>query len=100
MLRARFRDEVAEEVNAAIDSYEAGSPTKGPEFEAEFRRIVREVKEHPESGHPTLRGARRRLLQGYPYSVIYFIEPDHVHIVALSHFSQQWGYWVERLDSE
>lgn len=100
MLRARFRDEVAEEVNEAIDFYEADSPTVAEDFEAEFRRIIREIKEHPELGSPTLQGARRRLLQGYPYSIIYLIKPDHVSIVALSHFSRDWGYWVERVEDE
>jgi plasmid stabilization system protein ParE len=100
VLPARFRDEVAEEVNAAIDFYEADSVTRAAEFEAEFRRILREIKEHPEHGSRTLWGARRRLLQGYPYSVIYFIQPDHVYIVAVSHSSQQGGYWIERLESE
>jgi toxin ParE1/3/4 len=97
VLRARFRDEVAEEVNEAIDFYEADSPTKAADFEAEFRRILREIKEHPELGSLTLRGCRRRLLQGFPYSIIYLIRPDHVSIIALSHSSRQWGYWVERV---
>jgi toxin ParE1/3/4 len=99
VLPARFHDDVAEEVNAAIDYYEAHNVTKTADFEAEFRRILREIKEHPERGSGTLRGARRRLLKRYPYSVIYFTRPDHVYIIAVSHSSQQWGYWVDRLET-
>lgn len=100
MLRARYRDEVAAEVNEAIDFYEADSPTKAADFEAEFRRILREIKERPELGSRTLRGARRRLLQGFPYSIIYLIMSDHVSIIALSHFSRDWGYWAERVEDQ
>ena len=100
MLRARFRDEVAEEVHGAIDFYEADNPTAAVDFEAEFRRLLNEIKEYPELGSPTLRSARRRVFQGFPYSLIYVIMPDHVYIVAVSHSSREWGYWVERLESE
>jgi plasmid stabilization system protein ParE len=101
VLPARFRDEVAAEVQAAIDYYEADSPAAAVNFEAEFRRILLEVKTHPEHGHRTLRRARRRLFQqGYPYSVIYLIKPDHVYIIAVSHSSQDWGYWVDRVETE
>jgi plasmid stabilization system protein ParE len=100
VLPARFRDEVAAEVQAAIDFYEVDSQTAAANFEAEFRRILREIKTHPEHGSRTLRRARRRLLQGYPYSVIYLIKPDYVHIIAVSHSSQEWGYWVKRLEDQ
>lgn len=100
MLPARFRDEVAEEVHAAIDYIEADSPTSARNFEAELHRIIQEIKAHPELGSATLRHARRRLLQGFPYSVIYFIQRDHVYIIAVSHSSQDWGYWVKRLEDQ
>lgn len=100
MLRARFRDEVVEEVHEAIDYYEADSSTRARRFEAEFHRIVQEIKEYPERGSLTLRNARRRQLQGFPYSVIYLVKQDHVHIIAASHSSRDWGYWVKRLEDQ
>jgi plasmid stabilization system protein ParE len=100
VLRARFRDEVVEEVHEAIDHYEADSSTVARRFEAEFSRILQEIKEHPERGSPTLRNARRRRLQGFPYSVVYVVKQEHVHIIAASHSSRDWGYWVKRLEDE
>lgn len=99
-MRARFNEAVAEEVNAAIDFYEAGSPTAGDDFEAEFRRVLQYVKAYPELGSPTFGRARRRKLQRFPYSIIYLIRPDHVYIVALAHSSREWGYWLDRLEDE
>jgi plasmid stabilization system protein ParE len=99
-MRARFREEVAEEVNDAIDFYEADSETAGGKFEAEFRRVLQEIKAHPERGSPTLGRARRRRLQRFPYSIIYLIRPDHVYIVAVAHFSREWGYWLDRLEDQ
>jgi plasmid stabilization system protein ParE len=100
VLPARFRDEVVEEVHAATDYYEADSPTAARNFEAEYRRIVKEIKEYPQRGSLTLRNARHRRLQGFPYSVVYLIQPDHVYIIAASHSSQEWGYWVKRLEDQ
>lgn len=100
MLPARFRDEVVEEVHDAISHYEATSSTTARRFEAEFRRILQEIKEYPERGSLTLRNTRRRRLHGFPYSIIYLVRQDHVHIIAASHSSRDWGYWVKRLEDQ
>ena len=100
MLPARFRDEVVEEIHEATDYYEVDSPTVARSFEAEFHRIIQQIKEFHERGSRTLGNARRMRLQGFPYSVIYLVKQDYVHIIAASHSSRDWGYWVKRLEDE
>lgn len=39
---------------------------------------------------------RRCLLQKFPYAIIYSIEPDHIHIIAVAHTKRKPGYWLIR----
>jgi len=41
-------------------------------------------------------GARRALLNDFPYSVIYRIKGDVVEIVAIMHQRRKPGYWADR----
>lgn len=40
---------------------------------------------------------RRALTHVFPYGILYTIEPDHVLIIAVAHFSREPGYWQHRL---
>lgn len=97
-MHVRFHDEVNGEADAAIGFYESDPSSAGDRFEAELRRIIASIRTWPELGSPTLGRARRRILQGFPYSVIYQVKSDHVYIIAIAHFKQQWGYWRNRLE--
>jgi plasmid stabilization system protein ParE len=43
---------------------------------------------------------RRRLVQKFPYGLIYTIEPDHIHIFAVAHTKRRPGYWLSRTEDE
>jgi hypothetical protein len=40
---------------------------------------------------------RRCLTPVFPYAVLYTIEPEFIHIAAVTHCARQPGYWKERL---
>ena len=42
-------------------------------------------------------GARQIRIRGFPYSVVYLIDPDAIYVVAIKHERQDPGYWVDRL---
>jgi toxin ParE1/3/4 len=56
------------------------SPRAGARFE--HRRVKREI--------------RRVLLDGFPYSLYYTVEPEIV-FVAFAHVARKPGYWIRRL---
>lgn len=97
-MRVHFHVDVEAEVGEAVEFYDRESPTAGAAFEAELERIVAEIRENPYLGSPALRRARRRLLQGFPYAVLYQVRPGDIHVFAVAHFSRQWGYWLDRID--
>ena len=93
----RFHDDADAEAQAIHDLY--AEIRKGAEFEAELMQVIDTIERFPESGHPYIRGTRRKLIRGFQYSVIYKIMPNYAVILAVAHFKQEWGYWLERLDS-
>jgi toxin ParE2 len=93
----RFHVEAEAELEAASDYYDRDSDWAGGAFEAEAWRVVRSIMEYPESGHPGLRGTKRKLLDGFPYSINYVILPDHIYVYAVAHFSRESGYWLDRM---
>jgi plasmid stabilization system protein ParE len=40
---------------------------------------------------------RRHLVRGFPFSLIYTLEPDYVLVIAVAHCSRRPGYWKGRL---
>jgi plasmid stabilization system protein ParE len=94
----RFHDEADAEAQAVHDIYAADSPEKGARFETELRHVVETIQRFPKSGHPLIRGTRRKLMHGFEYSVVYKIFPDYIQILAIAHFKQEWGYWLNRLE--
>lgn len=93
-----FHEDADAEAQTIYGSYEEGGSSKGAEFEAELMHVVDTIQHFPESGHPYIRGTRRKLMHGFHYSVVYKIFPDHIDILAIAHFKQEWGYWLERLE--
>jgi plasmid stabilization system protein ParE len=94
----RFRDEADAEAQAIHAALSADSMRKAEGFETELRHVIDTIQRFPRSGHPVIRGTRRKLLRGFSYSVVYKILPDYIEIIALPHFKQEWGYWLNRLE--
>ncbi|MBN8510589.1 MAG: type II toxin-antitoxin system RelE/ParE family toxin [Burkholderiales bacterium] len=84
------------EAAAAREYYAAIRPELAAEFAAELSRALHWVQSHPLTWAPIGRRARRRLLNHFPYAVIYRIEPDCIRVLALMHQRQRPGYWRGR----
>ncbi len=78
--------------------YEEEAPGLGADFAAEVRVTVDHVLDNPYSGAPYEAETRRKLLQRFPYSLIYLVEKNgnHILIVAVMHQRRKPGYWHER----
>jgi toxin ParE1/3/4 len=95
-----FHDEADADAQSIHDAFANDSLAKGAKFQAAFMRAVETIQQYPESGHPVVRGIRRKLIRGYPYSVIYRPSADYVYVIAIAHFKQKWGYWWYRVEQE
>jgi hypothetical protein len=55
------------------------------------------IEAHPQAW-PRLRGGVRKcLVEAFPYKLLYAIEADCIHVVAVMHAKRNPDYWVERM---
>lgn len=76
--------------------YRNRSSGLGKQFRSEVFQGLLKITESPfryRSFHPPF---RRFLLDRFPYAIIYSIEPDHIHILAVAHTKRQPDYWMDR----
>jgi toxin ParE1/3/4 len=93
-----FHPEARGEFREATAFYRKQSRTVATEFAAEIRSAVRRISELPESGSPGTRGVRRKLVNRFPFTLIYRIKPDLIQIIAVMHQRRKPEYWLDRLD--
>lgn len=51
----------------------------------------------PYAAPPISRDARRFILPGYPYDLVYSVLEDEIVVLAVAHHSRQPEYWADRL---
>ncbi len=83
------------EIEATARWYEAREPGLGAGFIVELLRALDDIEEQPEA-FPVLAGAyRRKLLDRFPYAVIYKVAPRRVYVRAVAHGRRRPGYWIK-----
>ena len=81
----------------SVDFYESREAGIGLEFEREAREAIQEIQIDPQRFPAGGKGARRLVMQRFPF-IIHFAElPDAIWILAFAHTSRKPGYWRRRL---
>jgi plasmid stabilization system protein ParE len=96
---AWFHELAEREFDDALAYYSAQDADLGRAFLREVELSVRHVRRFPESGTLLNRVVRRRLVRGFPYSVIYSIRPSpspQVRILAIANQKKRPFYWRDR----
>jgi plasmid stabilization system protein ParE len=86
-----------QEVEAADDWYLAHSRDASEEFLVDVDTAVEEILQAPHRWPKYLYGARRVVMQRFPFSIVYLDDPDVITIIAVAHGKRKPGYWKERL---
>ena len=74
------------------------SPDLKQAFKNAFVEALEEITQFPEAWSKIARTpARGKQISGYPYTIIYLLEPDAVYIVAIVHQRREPLYWLDRL---
>ena len=93
---APFHELAELELNDAADFYDSKEAGLGSAFVREVQRAVHQIAEHPESCAIAKGNARRKVLNRFPYNVIYSITPDAVRILAVASQRRRPFYWRGR----
>jgi toxin ParE1/3/4 len=97
MIRTIVIHELAEsELNDAFDFYESKVKGLGVIFLDEAQRAVRYIGENPESSPLILPVIRKKVIRTFPYSIMYSIVNDAVHILSFAHHKRRPYYWRSR----
>jgi len=96
-MNTEFLPEAEEEFMEAARYYESAAPGVGFRFVAEVHRCLGFVSEHPYAAPAEGRGVRKKLLNHFPYNLLYSVESDLLVVVAVAHQKRRPGYWRGRV---
>ena len=94
-----FDPDARTEFLAAVEYYEECQRGLGYRFRLFVESAVHNIYENPFCYRVLHAPFRRCLLQKFPYSIIFSIEPEHILIIAVAHAKRKPGYWQERIES-
>ena len=95
-MKFRFLEPAHAEFLEGIAQYTALQAELGVRFQEAVSLAVRLAVEHPDHGAPRSKNTRRRLVKGFPFSVIYRANATEVVIVAIAHQRKRADYWAKR----
>lgn len=76
--------------------YELAHANLGDDFLDDVRFAIDSVRERPKLGVDLGYGFRRVLVRRFPFSIIYFADPEQIVVVAVAHQSRRPDYWRRR----
>jgi toxin ParE1/3/4 len=91
-----FHPEAEAELTEAIDFYEGVQSTLGEELSLEVLAAVGGILLHPNAWPVLEDDVRRCLVHRFPYGILYYVDGDRIHILAVMHLHRRPGYWKDR----
>jgi plasmid stabilization system protein ParE len=98
VITARFLPAAEAELLEVVAYYSKAGDGLGIRLANEVERTVRLAAANPAGGKPSTKGTRRRLVRGFPFSVVYRESDGELLIVALMHHRKMPGYWIGRIE--
>ncbi len=103
MLTQRVHPEAAAELRVAVAWYKEREPEVSRRFVERVTLARQDIVQWPSAAVSfmiTEDGTviRSKSVRGYPYRVIYAMEPDVILIIAFAHDRRKPGYWHDRLN--
>lgn len=95
-MRLEIVDAALDEAEAARNHYASREAGLGDAFARDFAQSIAWIEAQPLAWALVGKRARRRLLDRFPYAVIYRVEKDLIRVVAVMHQRQRPGYWRSR----
>jgi len=97
-MKVILHPEAHQEMIASARFYEEKSEGLGSDFLAAVETATRRIEQNPEAGPTQAPGIRKRLVSGFPFTVLYEIHVDRVFIAAIMHQQRRPGYWKTRVE--
>lgn len=96
-MKHRWHPLAEAEYDEAVDYYLLrADPVVGRHFVTVVNSALELLSRHPAIGAHTQKQARRITLHGFPFDLVYRLEREHIHIIALANQYRRPGYWAGR----
>lgn len=96
-MQLQFFEAASEELEESRRWYRERSEAAETAFLRELDHAIEMVTDAPERWPKYIAGTRRYVFPSFPYSLIYFVEDQLIHIVAVAHGKRRPGYWRKRI---
>jgi plasmid stabilization system protein ParE len=90
--RLRIRPEAREEIDAAFEWYIRRSSSAAEAFLAEIESSLEQIASQPHLYPIFTKNIRRRVMKGFPYSVVFREEAGVILVLAVAHAKRRFGY--------
>jgi len=97
-MRVIFHPEAHAEMIGQARYYENKSEGLGADFLDAVEDATRRIAQSPNAGPIEHVNIRKRLVSGFPFTILYEVHPDRIYIAAVMHQHRRPGYWQKRLD--
>jgi plasmid stabilization system protein ParE len=98
-MKAIFHPEAHEEMIGSARFYEGKSEGFGTDFLTAVEETTRRIEEFPEAGPIDNANIRKRLVLGFPFTILYEVQADRILIAAVMHQHRRPGYWRKRVQT-
>ncbi len=97
-MRLIFHPEAHEEMIEQARYYEAKSEGLGSDFLSAVEEATQRIGQFPRAGPIDRANIRKRLVSGFPFTILYEVQPDRVFIASVMHQHRRPGYWRKRAE--
>ena len=98
MKPVEYHPQALEELFQATEYYESKVEGLGQRFLDKIELCVTDISESPERWTYFVLNTRRRLLDRFPYMLVFLNEANRIYILAVMHQRRRPGYWKKRLN--
>ena len=96
-MRIEFHPEAYQEMLESARFYEQKAESLGLDFLAAVEETTARIQQFPDAAPIEKAGIRKRLVFGFPFTVLYECREDAIFIAAVMHRHRRPGYWKTRL---
>lgn len=96
-MMAIFHPEAHQEMVESARFYEGRAEGFGSDFLTAVNDTIRRIEQFLKAGSIDRANIRKRLVSGFPFTILYEMQPDRIFIAAVMLQHRQPGYWRHRL---
>jgi plasmid stabilization system protein ParE len=96
-MKIEFHPEAYEEMLSSARFYEERTEGLGADFLTAVEETTRRIEQFPEAAPLQRGGIRKRIVLGFPFTVLYENQHNQIFIAAVMHQHRRPGYWKDRL---